>query len=326
MNQEQFESRHAGHWDAFEQWLTARERPRRRAGEPPPALADDEIPRRYRALCQHLALARDRQYSSALVERLHALVMRGHQFLYGAHPEAGPRVLQFFASGFPRAVRQASRPVLLAGLLFFGPLIALVVALQVHPDFIHTLLPPAEVRNFREMYDPANRTLGRRSADADSMMLGHYIWNNVRIGFQTFAGGLLFGLGSVFFLVFNGIVIGAVAGHLLQIGFGAPFLQFVAGHSALELTAIVLMGGAGLMLGASLVMPGGLTRAHALQVAARAAVPIVWGAASMLVAAAFVEAFWSPITSVPPPVKYALGIAMWFLVAAYLLFAGRREA
>jgi uncharacterized membrane protein SpoIIM required for sporulation len=326
VNQDRFESIHGGDWDAFELWLTTRSKRRRRDAPPVETVPDKEIPRRYRALCQHLALARDRQYSTTLVERLNTLVMRGHQFLYGAHPEAGPRVLQFFAADFPRAVRRAWRPVLASSLLFFGPLLIMVAALQFHPDFIHTLMSPHQVRDFREMYDPSNPKPGIRTAQADTMMFGHYIWNNVRIGFQTFAGGLLFGVGAVVILLFNGVIIGAVMGYLLQIGFGTPFLQFVAGHSGLELSAIALMGGAGLMLGAGLVMPGGLTRTQSLQAAAREAVPIVYGAASMLVAAAFVEAFWSPITVVPPPVKYTVGIVMWVLIAAYLLLAGRRAA
>lgn len=326
MNQEAFEARYREHWDAFDAWLASRNRPARAAQPVPPGpalLPDDEVPRRYRALCQHLALARDRGYSSGLVDRLQRLVMRGHQYLYGARPEAGPKILRFFVGGFPRAVRAASGPVMLSAALFFGPLIGLAVALQAWPDFIYTLLPADQVSAYQEMYDPASRTPGRRGADADTQMLGFYVWNNVRIGFQTFAGGVLFGTGAIFFLVFNGVAIGAVAGHLLQIGYGTPFLSFVSGHSALELIAIVLMGAAGLRLGGALVSPGRRSRADALRASARAAVPVVAGAATMLVFAAFVEAFWSPLTAVPPPIKYAVGIGFWAIVVAYFALAGR---
>lgn len=326
MNQEQFEARHAPEWAEFEHWLDAR-RTRRRGAEPSPAvLAEHLVPHRYRTLCQHLALARDRQYSPGLVERLNRLVIRGHQFLYGAHPETGPAVLRFFTRDFARAVRGEWRAVALAAALFFLPLAGLAGAIQRHPDFVHVLIPDRQVRAYQEMYDPANKTPGRRSAQADAFMLGHYIWNNIRIGFQTFAGGLLFGLGTVFFLVFNGVLIGATAGHLVQIGYSTPFFSFVSGHSALELTGIVLMGAAGLKLGAALVMPGALTRVAALRTAARRAVPLVYGGGALLAAAAFVEAFWSPITAVPSTLKYSIGIALWLLVWAYLLLAGREHA
>ena len=99
------------------------------------------------------------------------------------------------------------------------------------------------------MYDPANKRLGMRESDTDVLMFGFYIWNNVRIGFQTFAGGMLAGVGSAWFLGANGVIIGAVAGYLTQAGFGETFWSFVSGHSALELSAIVLSGAAGFKLG-----------------------------------------------------------------------------
>ena len=91
-------------------------------------------------------------------------------------------------------------------------------------------------------------------------MLAFYIYNNVRIDFQCFAGGLLFGVGSIFFLVYNGLHIGAVAGHLTRVGYGETFWGFVAGHSSFELLGAVLAGAAGLRIGYALVAPG---RAHA---------------------------------------------------------------
>jgi uncharacterized membrane protein SpoIIM required for sporulation len=205
-------------------------------------------------------------------------------------------------------------------------MLVIAVAIQRYPDFVHTLLPHEQVLAYQEMYDPANRTPGRRSAQTDAFMLGHYIWNNVRIGFQTFAGGLLFGLGTVFFLTVNGVLIGTTAGYLIQIGYGTTFFSFVSGHSAFELMGIVLMGAAGLELGAGLLMPGALTRMAALRIRARAAVPLVYGAGALLTAAACVEAFWSPLGAVPVSVKYTLGIALWFLILGYFLLAGRGDA
>jgi uncharacterized membrane protein SpoIIM required for sporulation len=324
LNQDAVESRYEPEWAEVERWLDALASTRRRT--PPAARVPEQaVPKRYRVLCQHLALARDRQYSPGLVERLNRLVIRGHQLLYGAHPEAGPAVARFFASGFPRAVRARYVSVLTAALLFFGPLVTLALLVPRQPDLAYALLPHEQVLAYQEMYDPANRKPGTRSAQADTFMLGHYVWNNIRIGFQTFAGGLLFGFGTVFFLLFNGVVIGATAGHLVHIGYGATFLGFVAGHSAFELTGIALMGAAGLELGAALIMPGALSRRDALRMRAQLAVPLVYGGGTLLAAAAFIEAFWSPL-SAAAAVKYGVGIALWSLLAIYFLFAGRARA
>jgi uncharacterized membrane protein SpoIIM required for sporulation len=324
MNQETFEARHSAVWEQFERWLDAPAARRAGGNEQQAEAIGGRVPRIYRMLCQHLALARDRQYSPGLVERLNRLVMRGHQRLYGAHPESGPAVARFFGRGFAEAVRRQYRVVALAAILFFAPLVALVVALQHYPDFVYTILPPGQVAAYEEMYDPANLKPGTRGAQADTFMLGHYIWNNVRIGFQTFAGGLLFGCGTVFFLVFNGLMIGTTAGHLIQIGYAGSFLTFVAGHSAFELTGIVLMGAAGLKLGIAVVAPGSRTRADALRLNARAAVPLVYGAGALLTVAALIEAFWSPIRFAPT-IKYAVGCGLWIGLIAYFLFAGRNS-
>ena len=91
-----------------------------------------------------------------------------------------------------------------------------------------------------------------------------YIKNNIGISFQVFAGGILFGIGTLFFLLFNGIFIGAVFGHLIQIGYSETILSFAVGHSSFELIAIVISGVAGLKLAAALVNPGKLSRSSAL--------------------------------------------------------------
>jgi uncharacterized membrane protein SpoIIM required for sporulation len=176
------------------------------------------------------------------------------------------------------------------------------------------------------MYDPGNARLGMRGADTNLYMFGFYIWNNVRIGFQTFAGGLLAGVGSLWFLASNGVMIGAVAGYLTQVGFGRTFWSFVAGHSAPELLAIVLSGAAGLRLGMAVIAPGNASRRAALVAAAKPAVRLMYGAALMFMLAAVIEAFWSPNTVVPFEAKLAVGVALWTAFLLYFAFAGTARA
>jgi len=318
VKQEAFEALHAPLWSEFEAALAARSR------KSDGAAAD--VPRLFRVVCQHLALARDREYGAELVSRLDALALRGHAALYGSQGGLAGRIGAFVAGGFAEAVRGEWRLVAAAAVLFFGPFIAIALAIQIFPDLVYYVMDARQVAKFEEMYSPTATRLGRpRTADSSVAMFGFYIWNNVRIGFQTFAGGLVFGLGTIFYLFFNGLYIGATAGHLTHIGHGTPFWSFVSGHSALELTAIVLSGAAGLRLGAGLIAPGGMSRRAALVAGGRRAAQVIYGAALMFLAAAFVEAFWSPLTEFPAPVKYAAGIVMWIAVAAYFLLAGRRR-
>jgi uncharacterized membrane protein SpoIIM required for sporulation len=317
VRQAPFEAAHAREWQEFDLFLENKKNPPFDAAE---------MPERYRRICHTLALAQDRQYSPELVDRLNRLALRGHHVLYQNRRRESGRALEFVLAGFPRLVRAEWRLVLAAGLLFFGPLGLLIAVLQVYPEFVHYLLAPEQIAQFHQMYDPGNKRLGMREADTSVAMFGFYIWNNVRIGFQTFAGGLAFGVGSLWFLAANGVIIGAVAGYLTQVGYSETFWSFVAGHSSPELLAIVLSGAAGLRLGMALIAPGGLSRKSALMAAAKPAVRLMYGAALMFMFAAFVEAFWSPLTELPFNVKVGVGVAGWALALAYFLLAGRSRA
>jgi uncharacterized membrane protein SpoIIM required for sporulation len=157
-------------------------------------------------------------------------------------------------------------------------------------------------------------------------MFGFYIYNNISIALRTFASGLLFGLGSAFFVFYNGLLLGSVAAHLVHVGSSVTFFPFVIGHGALELPALVIAGGTGLALGHALLSPGALTRVESLQRAARAAVPIVYGFTLMLLGAAFLEAFWSSKHTLGDTVRYVAGACLWAATLVYLLGAGRTRA
>jgi uncharacterized membrane protein SpoIIM required for sporulation len=327
MKQQAFEAHYAVRWDEFSGWLKQGGSKRPKAGAGASPVDAMEVPARYRELCQHLALARDRQYSADLIERLSRLALAGHQALYGARGRGLERVGQFLRAGFPRAVRREIRFVLLAALLFFGPLLVLTFAIPQYPEFAYVVLPAEALDSVQAMYGDGTKALGRkREADTDVAMFGFYIFNNVRIGFQTFASGLLFGLGAIFYLLYNGLFIGAITGHIVHSGLATNFFSFTSGHSAFELGAICLSGAAGLKIGYALVAPGRATRAAALRAATAEAIPLVAGLAGMLLIAAGIEAFWSPRTFLPPVAKYAVGGVLWLLLFLYFGFAGRERA
>ncbi|MDO4237676.1 stage II sporulation protein M [Pseudomonas sp.] len=318
MKQSLFESRHQQQWQTFAEQLKQLERGK--------ACEVADFPYHYRRLCQHLALAQERGYSSYLVDRLQQLALRGHQQLYRHRSQTTANVVTFILADFPRLVREQWRFVLIASLLFFGSLLGIALLVYLFPDLIYSIVSPQQVAEMQSMYDPAASRLGRaaeRASSEDWMMFGYYVMHNIGIAFQTFAAGLLFGLGSVFFLVFNGVTIGAVSGYLSEIGYGQTFWSFVIGHGAFELSAIALAGAAGLQLGWSLIAPGPLARSESLRLAARKSVQMLCAVMVFLLIAAFIEAYWSSTTSIAPWIKYLVGSALWLLVAAYLIFAGR---
>jgi uncharacterized membrane protein SpoIIM required for sporulation len=325
MRQEQFIARHQGEWQAFEHWLETRADPRRALSERNSGeIGDDQVPARYRRLCQQLALARRRGYSPVVTARLQALMQRGHNLLYRTPPPRWRRALEFLLADFPRLVRSEPGCMWAAAALFALPLAIMFVLLQFHPELIYGVMEPAQVAQMERMYDPASErhALGRDSG-SDWQMFGHYVMNNISIGLRTFASGLLAGIGTVLVLIFNGVTIGAVFGHLQQIGYGDPLWRFVAGHAPFELTAIVLAGGAGLRLGLNLVAPGRQRRIDALVSGGIKGARLCLGVAFMLLVAAFIEAFWSSIQSIPASIKFSVSGALWLLVLAWLWRGGR---
>lgn len=279
---------------------------------------------RYRRVCENLALAQSRAYPMHLVTRLEDLAQSAHQLIYRRQDYGLQALGRLLRRDLPRAVRAEGRLVLVALALFALPLLVSLALSMAGPDFPLRVLEARQLREFESMYADGKSHMGRvREAATDWQMFGVYILNNVGIGFRCFGAGILAGVGSAFLLLYNGLVMGAVTGHLTRVDLGHNLWPFVATHSAFELTGIVLSGAAGLRMGLGWLAPGRRTRLQALRTAALAAVPLVYAAFFLLVVAAFVEAFWSPAAWVAPWVKYSVAGVCWALVPAWLLLMGR---
>lgn len=322
MNQGQFEKLYSATWVKFETLLNEVEDKANRNKISSRAIT--EFTQLYRKTCHFHSLARERGYSSYLVDRLGDLIIRGHQQLYKRKHHLRQTFIQFFLYEFPNTVRREQKLVWLATLLLYGPALLLYVFVLWQPDLVYAVLDPMQAVDFEEMYSPENRIVGSaRNAETNWYMFGFYIANNIGVSFQTFASGLLYGIGTIFFLVYNGLLFGAVAGHLTNIGYTHTFFTFVVGHGSFELTAIVIAGAAGLKLGLSLLSPGNLTRLESMRRAAHVAIQLVYGVIFMLVIAAFVEAFWSSNNALLGWQKYFIGGVFWVFVISYFFIAGR---
>jgi uncharacterized membrane protein SpoIIM required for sporulation len=290
-------------------------------------LSGDRLAKLYRRACEHLALARARAYPAHIVERLDHITADAHQVIYSRREYGVARVVKLVTQDFPCSVRAHVRYVCLATAVFILPLLVMGWLVYAQPELILSVVDPQTAANFEDMYSPNAEALGRRrDANTDMAMFGFYIRNNVGVAFQCFASGLLAGIGSLFFLAFNGVQAGAIAGYLTERGLGATFYSFVVTHAAFELTAIVLAGAAGLRIGHSILAPGRKTRTQSLVAAARESIVIVYGCAGMLLIAAAIEAFWSSARWIPLLVKYSVAAICWLAVLAYFAWQGRRAS
>ncbi len=316
MKQNLFEQQHAALWAEIEALLA-----------PKPQGDRKDLPKLYRALCQTLSLARQRGYSPSLTDRLHALALATHRQLYGVAIERPAVLREWLNRDFPRLVREEWRLFLLASLVLWGTGLAVGLLVWFYPEWAYSWVSPQELAKYKRMYSQAAARLGREGSGSDLMMFGFYIWNNVSIGFRTFAGGVLGGIPALLSLAFNGLHSGVIASWLSRDPVTREaFWSFVITHSAFEITGLILSSVAGMRLGLSLINPGQYTRQHALRRSAQRMLPMVVGAALLTTIAAFFEAFWSAMPGLDPAIKYAVGGTAWVLVLAYFTLAGRGHA
>jgi uncharacterized membrane protein SpoIIM required for sporulation/uncharacterized RDD family membrane protein YckC len=276
----------------------------------------------YRSLCADLMHARLTACPADVIGFLDALTARAHSALYSSRSRAFATVRELLFVSFPRAFRRQGWFMAASAALFLVPLVGGFWAAAASPHFAQRVLPVHQLETLARAYSEGFG--GGRAEHIDAAMTGFYIENNVGIAFRCFATGIFLGLGSGFFLLYNGLVIGTTFGYVANAGAGANILAFACGHAPFELTAIVIAGGAGLRLGFALVDTGGRSRVGSLRNHARDLVALVTGVAVMLTIAALIEGFWSP-SSLPVSTKYMLSAAGMALMFAFLGFAARRK-
>ncbi len=281
----------------------------------------DEFVQLYRIACSDLARARSEEMGDDVEGYLNMIVARGHKQFHPPRPPSSRVFRRFFNQRFPQAVRDIRYYVLAAALCFFLPICFAAVAVTLQPSLAYRIAPPEQLDMLTEAYAKGHH--GGRGEGMDTLMMGYYINNNIGIAFRCFATGIFFGLGSIYFLLINGVLGGAIGAFICSAGYTQSFLSFVVGHGAFELTAIVLSGATGLRLGFLLVNPGPYRRLDALKIHASPMITVVLGAAAMLFIAALIEGFWSP-SGAEPLIKFIIGGALWVLVIAYFCLVGRQ--
>ena len=318
MTQQTFVSRKEKFWDEFEDAVRGGgKKLRNRAAW---------FPLGYRELTQDLNTARAHGFDPSIIDRLNSLVLEGNQILYSRRSWSAKSLADFVLRTFPRAVRSQWRPLGVSLLLFYGLGVFFTFLCVRYPHLVYQLIGERMVSDLEYMYYPGSEHFLRpRAVSSDADMFGYYIYNNISIAFRTFAGGILAGIGSIVILCFNAIFLGAATAHIINVGFGETFFPFVIAHASFELTALVFSAQAGMLLGYSLFITKGLSRTASLRNAGKTALPIIAGAAGMLVLAAAIEAFWSSRHEFPLALRYGTGAAAWVFVTFYFIFAGRER-
>jgi uncharacterized membrane protein SpoIIM required for sporulation len=277
----------------------------------------------YRSVTSDLALAQREFPGHQVTTFLNQLVARGHATIYQGEPLAMSRLKHYLLVGLPATFRESLPFMITAALLLIVPAVIAGFLTNWQPD-ASTWLLPANVQELRPLIEDqelwTNIPVEERPYVSAFLMT-----NNIRVSFMAFGGGITAGLFSLYILIFNGLLLGGITGLTAHYGVGFELWTFVIGHGVIELSAIFIAGGSGLMLGWAIIQPGLLKRGDALMLAGRKAVKLIIGCVPILILAGLIEGFISPNENIPWPVKWGVGIVTGILLYSYLLLAGRRQ-
>jgi uncharacterized membrane protein SpoIIM required for sporulation len=280
-----------------------------------------ELGRIYRRTASDLAIARAESRDPRLVNYLNSLVIRAHGRIYRADAQGGKRIRRYFTHDLPQTFRRTWRYTFLSFAVFSLFAVLSFVATKYDPEFSELVgVDPA----FREMTIETKTHWWEGLNSQNQVGASAIMTNNIQVTIYTFAFGAFVGLGTLFYLAFNGANIASVLALTYQAGFGNELVTFMVAHGVIELSCIFIAGGAGLLIGSAMIMPGDLTRADALRTRGMEAVRLMIGVALLLIVAGTIEGFVSP-SLIDPRIKYSIAAVTGLAMYSYLLFVGHES-
>jgi len=271
----------------------------------------------YRQIAADLAALREDPGSVHFARYVNQLLVRAHNTIYSGRRASPWTIFSFLGATYPAAFRRNLKHCLLAFLIFaLSGLVGAVLTYQ-NPDFKVKLLGPQMVETIERHEMWTHSIVGIKPLASSAIMT-----NNMSVAFTTFAFGITAGLGTIYMMAFNGLLIGVIGVACGLSGMSLQLWSFVAPHGVLELPAIFIAGGAGFRIAQGLLFPGVLPRRDSLTRAGSEAVQLLLGTIPILIVAGLIEAFVSP-TGLPIALKFSLAAALFVLLGTYLFGMSR---
>ncbi len=274
----------------------------------------------YRQTASDLATIREDASSRNLAHYLNQLLGRAHNLIYMGRRSRPSGIIKFYRETFPQVFRDTLPYTIAACTIFFALAAAGMMMAVVDPAFQRYLLGPAMMATIekRQMWTDSLVTIKPLASSA-------IMTNNLTVSFTTFALGITAGIGTIWMLALNGLLFGVVNAACWQAGMSRQLWGFVAPHGVIELPAIFIAGGGGLLLAKGLLFPGTLPRRASIAREGGRAVRLVLGIIPMLIVAGTIEGFVSP-SDLPVSLKFALAGAAFCLLQLYLKRKGERAS
>jgi uncharacterized membrane protein SpoIIM required for sporulation len=266
----------------------------------------------YRQVASDLSTLRQDPTSAVMARRINQLLARAHHIIYSSRKSTWRNFFAYLRDGYPRIFRQQLAYVFASLMITLVGAVAAAGFTLANPRFAEPILGPTVINSIahHEMWTRSIVSIAPQAASG-------IMTNNISVSFFAFAGGLLFGIGSIFLLFFNGMMVGAVGVACQQAGMAVPLWSFVAPHGSLELPAIIIAGAAGIRLGAGMLFPGIYRWKDSVAKAGAESARLVSGVIPLLLIAGSLEGFFSP-SAAPVALKFTVGGALFVLLLIWL--------
>jgi uncharacterized membrane protein SpoIIM required for sporulation len=266
----------------------------------------------YRQVASDLSSLRQDRTSTALAAQVNQLLARAHHIIYSSRRSSWRNFFLFLRDGYPRVFRTQRNYVFAALVIMLAGTVIAAAFTLTDARFATPILGPSILQSVERHQMWTDSIVSVAPQAASGIMT-----NNLSVSFTAFAGGLLFGAGSIYLLFLNGLMLGAVAVVCQKAGMALSLWSFVAPHGSLELPAIIIAGAAGLRLGHGMLFPGIYTWKDSVALAGRESVRLVSGVIPMLLIAGSLEGFFSP-SAAPMALKFSAGAGLFALLLIWL--------
>jgi uncharacterized membrane protein SpoIIM required for sporulation len=280
-----------------------------------------ELSSLYRATTGDLAFAQTHYRGTTLLLFLHQLVARAHNQIYRPHRLSMHVVSHFFRFEIPQALRSHLQAVAWSAIVFLLGTVLGLSAVQFDERAASVILPTSVLNSIYSGHMWTGSIFSVVPAPVASTFI---FTSNISVALLAFAGGLSFGLVTFLILFQNGFMLGVVFKLCADYGLLGALLEFIASHGVLEISAIIVAGGAGFVVANALLNPGPYLRRDALSRQGRSAIKMIVACLPALVLAGCIEAFISP-SHIPDWVRVTLGLILGSMFWLYLLLTGRNE-
>jgi uncharacterized membrane protein SpoIIM required for sporulation len=266
----------------------------------------------YRQTASDLAAVRDDPTTRQLGSYLNQLLGRCHNLIYLGQKPKVSGIVRFYRDTYPQVFGETLSETLLAIAVFlFAALISCAITWR-DPAFAYRLLGPRMMETIEQRRMWTESIVTMKPVASSGIMT-----NNLSVAFGAFAMGITGGLGTIWMMGLNGLLIGVLGAATYKAGMALQFWSFVAPHGALELPAIFIAGGAGLEIARGMLFPGLLPRKVSLAQAGVRAARLLLGTIPLLVVAGLIEGFFSP-SDAPVAMKFLLALVLFVALIAYL--------